>query len=180
MNRYLGIVLSVFALIFSAWMAWVFFINFGNSDPSIKAGLIGLFGVFSAGIITHYQTKKREINSRHFTEKRAAYTLIIDLFFDFLMAEKTGKNTSDKKTLEKIILFKKSLIIWGVTDVIEFWNELEGGTLNSGNEQESLVQIEQMLRSIRKDLGHNDNSLEFGNLAALLLISEEKHKAFKQ
>ena len=60
-NRYLGIVLSVFALIFSAWMAWVFFINFGNSDPSIKAGLIGLFGVFSAGIITHYQTKKREI-----------------------------------------------------------------------------------------------------------------------
>ena len=60
--------------------------NVRQADASIKAGLIGLFGMLSAALVTHYQAKKREINARHFADKREGYMHMIDLLFDLIMS----------------------------------------------------------------------------------------------
>ena len=95
----------VFASI--TWLVWVFFVNIQEADPSIKAGLIGLMGMLAVTLITHYQAKKREANDRHFADKREGYLLMINLIFDFMQAEKDGKEISERELLPKAIEFKK-------------------------------------------------------------------------
>ncbi len=158
------------------WLSWVFVVNFNVADPSVKAGLIGLLGMFLVALITNYQTRKREIDARHFVDKREGYMQFIDLLFDFIQSSRNNKNLTEKEMLPKIILFKKALLIWGGPNIIEAWNSFE---IKSGNEltpEEILKEMEKVLREIRKDLGHDDSQLKFGNLSGLFIIAEDKRK----
>ncbi len=74
-----------------------------GQPPSVKAVIIGLLGVFIGGIITHFQTKKREIKARHFADKREGYLHIIDLLFDIIFSVKVGKELAQKSVTLPII-----------------------------------------------------------------------------
>ncbi len=39
--------------------------------------------------------------------------------------------------------------------------------------------MESVLRTIRKDLGHDDSALKFGSLWGLVLVAEDKNAAFE-
>jgi len=43
-----------------------------------------------------------------------------------------------------------------------------------------LEEMEKILRTIRKDLGHDDSQLEFGSIFKLLIVAEDKEKLFKK
>ena len=81
--------------------------------------------MLSAALVTHYQTKKREINARHFADKREGYMHMIDLLFDLIMSVKKGEELSEEVMLKKIMPFKKALIVWGGPQIIEAWNQFE-------------------------------------------------------
>ena len=61
--KILGYVAILVFVGLAAWLLWVFVANINVVDPSVKAGLIGLLGMFSIALITNYQTKKREIDA---------------------------------------------------------------------------------------------------------------------
>ena len=179
MNKIFSVGVAITILAFGGWLVWLFVDNVRAADPSIKVGLIGLFGMLTAALITHYQTKKREINERHFVDKRAGYMHMIDLLFDTIMSVKKGEELSEEKMLEKIMPFKKALIIWGGPKVIEAWNNFEVKAGTNLTPQEMVRQMEGILRAIRKDLGHDDSQLKFGSLWGLMLVAEDKQTAFE-
>jgi len=164
---------------FGGWLFWVFITSISAADDSIKAGLIGLFGALSAAIFAHYQTKKREIESRHFVHKREGYMHMIDLLFDSILSIKNDKEMDDKIMTDKMMSFKKALIVWGSPEIIDIWNQFE---INSqGIASEKMVEeLEKVLRAIRKDLGHDDSQLGFGNLWGLMLVPEDKKILLEQ
>ena len=167
---------AVATLLFSVWMTWVFVKSVGKADDSIKAGLIGIFGMLSVTLVVHYQTKKREINARHFADKRDGYMHLIDLIFELLFSIKAGKSLSEKTMQVKMIKFKKSLLVWGGPEIIEAWNQYELKADENLPSVEYILEMENVLRAVRKDLGHNDSTLKFGSLSALFLLAKEKKK----
>lgn len=169
------ILLGILVLLFLGWLLWQAFTYVRNLNPSISVGIFGLSGIFIGAIISHYYTKNREINARHFANKRENYMRIMNSIFDALMSEKTGKRISESKLRKEIIEFKKELMIWGGPEVIDAWNRFEVNSANQDlDSKEIIVEMERLLRSIRKDLGHNDRSLKFGSLSGLILIPEDK------
>ena len=157
------------------WIIWYFISNIQAADANVKAGIFGLFSLLLTAILTHFYTKRREINARHYSEKREAYRKIIDLVYDIAMSTKLEKNILEGILTSKMIEFKKELMIWGGSEVIETWNKFEMVSQESnGDSNEIVVVMEKFLRAIRKDLGHNDHLLKFGNLIGLMITSEDK------
>jgi hypothetical protein len=172
--KYFGYI-AVFAILsFAVWMLWVFVTNINAADASVKAGLIGLFGVFSAALITNYQTKKREIDARHFADKREGYMHMIDLLFDLILSVKKGEEMAKKEMVSKMMSFKKALIVWGSAEIIDIWNQYEIKSDENLKPEQMIVEMEKILRAIRKDLGHDDSRLKFGNLWGLMLVAKDK------
>ena len=179
MSNVLKILSYIAVLVFivvGAWLSWIFLTNINSADPSVKAGLIGLLGMFLVALITNYQTKKREIDARHFTERRKGYEQFVNLLFDFIESSKNNKNLTEKEMLPQIILFKKALLIWGGPNIIKAWNQFEIKSSDKLPPEKALEEMEKILKEIRKDLGHDDSKLESGNLLGLFLIAEDKKK----
>ena len=152
MNKIIRCVLISLTLVLSIWMAWVFVESVRGADDSIKAGLIGFFGMLSVTLVVHYQTKKRETNARHFADKRDGYMHLVDLIFELLFSIKEGKSLSEKTMQVKMIKFKKSLLVWGGPEIIEAWNQYELKADENLPSVEYLLEMENVLRAVRKDL----------------------------
>ena len=110
-----------------------------------------------------------------FSEKRQAYGKIIDIIFEVMSSTTSGKSMPDKALVNKIMMFKKELIVWGGPEVIQSWNEFEiMSEKASGDPKKTLMAMEHVLRAIRKDLGHDDRRLRLGNLFGLLILAKDK------
>ena len=69
--------------------------------------------------------------------------------------------------------FRKTLLIWGSDETITTWNKLARSANDPNNRAELLRMSAEMLRSIRKDLGHNDFNLPASELLKLIITAEE-------
>ena len=96
------------------------------------------------------------------------------------MAGKPGQaRRSQQKIASDLLNFKKHLMVWAGADFIRCWNEFETDLDKLTKEETKgsvspLLLWDRLLRELRKDLGQDDAILEDGELAALLLVAEEK------
>ena len=179
-SKIIDYVMGLGIVVFAAWLLWVFVANINAADSSVKAGLIGLLGMFSAALITNYLTKKREIDARHFADKREGYMHLIDMLFDILMSTKNNEKINEEEMLKKIIPFKKTLLVWGEPNIIDAWNHYEMRSEEGLAPKKIIREMEMMLRAIRKDLGHDDSQLKFLSLLALIINAKDKKKFLEE
>ena len=121
--------------------------------------------------------KKREIEARHFNDKREGYTGFIDMMMESLLAEKLGRKLPTNRELRDIIIkYRKMLLIWADADVIKMWNKVELMGINNTDSNADLMLWDELLRVMGEDLGKDDSQLAKGELVSLILIAGEKHK----
>ncbi len=173
-TKLIRIIRRIAVWVAAIFLLWLFVRSFLESDANTRSSIIGLIVMFISGLITHYQTKKREISARHFSDKREAYTKFIDFFFEVVQLVKTKKQMEDEELIEKSMLIKKDLIVWGGPEIVELWNSFDTKAKDGSSLEEKMRMLEDILRAIRKDLGHDDSTLPHGSLVALLLIAEDK------
>ena len=101
----------------------------------------------------------------------------MDLLFDSFAAARLKSEIPNEKMIVEMMKFKKFLIIWGGPQIIDAWNKYELMAQRGPKPEEMIKETEKLLREIRKDLGHNDNSLKFGNLFGLILVAKDKEMA---
>ena len=155
------------------WFLYAFF----KADAGVQSAILALIGVVTAGIIAHVSAKRREIEARHFSEKRAGYMALIDLMMDMFMAEKMGKKPlAQEDLLKKLYEFKKVLLIWADAEVIKTWDKMEAEMADADDPIAVLATWDVLLRALRRDLGKDDSQLGFGELVSLILVAKEKHK----
>ena len=158
------------------WFLYALF----KADAAVQSGVLALVGVVAAGIIAHSSAMKREIEARHFDEKREGYKNFVDLMFDAIVAEKFGKKRLSERELHgKMLELKKMLLTWADAHVIKTWNELEMGMSEAQDDPDAAKQLliwDGFLRQMRKDLGKDDSQLAKGELISLILRAEDKHK----
>ena len=161
-------------------MVWYFASNMQEADANVRARIVGILGALGAAILTNFYTKRREINARHFSEKREAYRKIIDIVFQTISSTRSGKALPKKALVDKMAIFKKELMVWGSPGVIQAWNsfELQSQNAPDTDPRNIVTAMERVLRVIRKDLGHDDRLLGFGSLFGLVIVAEDKEMFF--
>lgn len=159
---------------------WIFIRGLLEADPGISAAVIGVIGVLTAGIWSHYSARRREINSRHFIEKKNAYLHLINLIFDLFIASKKDSAITETQIQERLLEFKREFMVWGDQNVIEALAIYENKSTallkqeHQPDTTEQLLIVDDLLRAIRKDLGHDDARLKRGSLVGMLLKAEER------
>jgi hypothetical protein len=193
MNKTFTLILGFFLLGAIGFAGWLFIQSLLEADPGITAAIIGAIAVVIAGMWSHYTTRRREINSRHFIEKKNAYMQFIEMMFEFIMEAKEEDDPSkknkvpkheSKEVMAKMLNFKKELLVWGNHEVISAMQNFEAragidSADEASKEKDSIhlfLVVDDLLRAIRKDLGHNDSQLKRGSLSGMLLIAEDREK----
>jgi hypothetical protein len=161
-------------VILAAPFIWAFF----SSSPEIKVAILSFLAAAFAAIISNHQTRLREIEARQFIEKNKAYNDILELILEIFTKSRSGGNVEEGVLIERIMKFKKNLIIWGGSESIQAWIDYEELCIEKREGQEILAAMENIFRVIRKELGHQDQGLKFGKLTALFLVSKDRVTAF--
>ncbi len=176
------VVVLVIIIVIISLLLWFIYANWTDFNPNTVAtvftGLIIMYG--------YYETKKREIAARHFIEKKNAYTEFIN-FICKLSSQSNQKNQknqiSEKEMINQIEKFKRVLITWGSADTIDAYNNYTrtSGKTVSDEDKEThvLFLMDDLLRNIRKDLGHDNAGLNSGELIGIFLNDESKEKLDK-
>ena len=137
------------------------------ANDNIRAALISVVAIASVTLYSNWQIKKREREARFFTDKRAAYQRFADLLFD--MAKSPDKNINHNKIrIEKMDL-AKYITIWGNADMIKAYNKFSSPVEEQAEPINPFWRLEDLLLAIRKDLGHDDSSLDRGDLVGIMI-----------
>ena len=179
MTKFLQVFIMVAAVIIVLVAAAVVVASLWNADPNVRSALVAAIGMFVVGIWSHRQIKKREIDARHFADKRDAYMKFMDLFFNLMKGQRLKKPTKDSRLVEDLSTIKKHLMVWSGPEMLDAWEQFESETqaaASTSDPKEVLMRFDSLLRAIRKDLGHNDTLLAPGALVSMILKSEDKMK----
>ena len=174
----ISVLLLLVAVGVAVWFFYSFFHSFFKVGAAIQSGILALIGISASAIMAHWFAKKREIEARHFAEKREGYNSFMDIMFDLLTATKLGrKPPSERELATRLLKYKKMLLIWADAPVIKMWDEIESSLANTDQDPKKvLLMWDRLMREMRKDLGKDDSGLAVGGLVSLILLAEEKHK----
>jgi len=143
----------ILIIFISPLLLWLFFRNFTTLSTNVKASLIGLGALIVTALITNYYAQKLEIQNRHFLEKSAAYKPIFELAIKSMRHAKAGTEIPEERALDMLLEIRQSLLIWGGQDVIKAWMKYEEG---SNDPELSRLNLDRLMREIRKDFGHDE------------------------
>jgi hypothetical protein len=174
-RRWAGILITALLLGGAGWLLYIAALLFWSASDSVKLGAITALVSVAALIYNNARQQAREIKSRQFVEKRQAYQKFFDLMFDFFAAQRTDKQFSQDEIIDRMQSFVKDVMIWGSADTINEYNayvRVNASPLPEGDPR-IFSNMESLMRSLRRDLGHSDRKLEKLGLTKLLLKGEE-------
>ena len=152
-----------------------------DAQPEFQGAVLVFVGSVGAAIFTHWMAKRREIEARHFEQKRAAYETLTDLWFKQIVAQKNGRRQVRQSDLRTSMLsFKKKLLVWGDLEMIRAWKEFEDlAQGDAPTTREMLSSWGRLWRLIRKELGHADPRKGELELALYFLTPEDRNEPIK-
>ena len=166
-SRFWTVTIFIVLTVAFATVVWVMI----ASDYQSRAILLAAIIATASTAFTLSSNKKREIASSHRERKENGYMEYINIFFD--VVDIKNPNKKEKELKNKMLEFRKTLLIWGSDETITTWNKLARSANDPNNRAELLRMSAEMLRSIRKDLGHNDFNLPASELLKLIIKAEE-------
>jgi hypothetical protein len=163
----LGAVYAVFAVLIGA---------FADLDPLIGAALAATAGtvvVCVALVILSRWHEARAAAQKELDEKRAAvYEQLLQFMFRNFMSVKTGETIPEADALRFMANFAQRMMVWGSDEVLAAWCRFRAVlAANATTSQPARVMpaYEDLILTIRRDLGHDNRDLEPGKLASLFL-----------
>ena len=183
MTKPLAILLCILGLSLLAYLAV-------NASPDARFGIVTIGGAIVAGIIKHSHTKQREIlahqhaqerevAARHFESQQDGYQKFLNLLFRMFASGQDQSKVRPKEIVEAIRSIKKMALFSSGPEMIQAWDEFEirlqeytrppitdAAALNLN------LALDDLLRAIRKDLGHDDRVLERGEIVKSLILKK--------
>lgn len=165
--EFLTIIFLVLLIGLVGWLAYLLVSEQVNAN--VKVGVLAAIGAVGATLMTHWLTKKREIEARHFNQKRECYESIMNTFGQLFTSEDARKKISNRQLTQAIIKHRKDIAVWADADLINWWLHMSDNKSTTLSTKEALNMGEKLIRSIRKELGKDDSKIESGHLIALFL-----------
>ena len=147
------------------------------ADSNLKLGVITAGGSALAFVINNAVQSSRERRARLFEAKRDAYGAFIAAFLSFFHRMNRGEEVPQEEMVGAIQNLSTEIMTWGSADTVNAFNRYQVENMTETTEPLILFsRTENILRALRKDLGHSDNSLEKFALTKMLLRGDEHDK----
>lgn len=178
LRHHLSIAFGFAVLAGIAWLIWNVFRWVTSLDPSYLGPTIASVLGFIGLIYAQWHAKSREIQQSHRPQK-------IEVYNDFFaILERFLKNPEEQKALEEggeeslpddlrdqFWQLNKGLIVWASPTVIKSWLHFRKVTTVGGN---TLLAMDNVLKTIRKDLGNSNIGLNIGDSVKLFLSDPDE------
>jgi len=98
--------------------------------------------------------------------------------FEIFASQRNGLELAEKDMIDRMLGITKDLMVWGSADTINQYNAFIRQTSVPQPEGSLVIfsNVEKLMSSFRKDLGHDDRKLEKLGLSKLFLKAEEHQK----
>ncbi len=130
-------------------------------------------------VVGKYYERKRSIEQELRQKKIPMYEEFIRFWFDLFMSEKlTGAPMNEKKMLEYFNTFTQKLMVWGSDEVVGIWSNYRRAFVTTSPPTDafhSMLEFEELLSAIRKDMGHRNKNLKKGDLLGLFINDIQKY-----
>jgi hypothetical protein len=165
-----GILLLILggAIVFVAGILWNYVATLPPAQgvtllAAAVAAVISLFGLY----VNRRADRTREIEASLRPRKAEVYEEFVRFWLGALLGMKEGKvNVSPDQMMEFFTSFTQKVVVWGSDDVISKNRQFRPVSM-SGTGLQTLLQFEQLLFAIRRDLGHHNAGLARGDLLGL-------------
>ena len=170
--------------LFAASIASVVVAGFGyiiwieEMTATLAVGVLTTFGVVGAAILTHVLTKQREIDARHFEQKRAIYDELLGWYTQLLrqnnprIGNPRDKRLSERELATRLFDLQRKAVLWSDNDILKWWLQM----MESANESHSkssiepVMKMDKLIRLMREELGKNNAGIKPGDLMAMFLL----------
>lgn len=146
------------------------------SLPSeLTVAILALMGTVLASVLVAMLGRNLETQARieqDIREKKIPiYQQFLAALFTNMMAEKVGKpKLTDKELMQQMSEFVQGAIVWGSPEMIQVWNEIRtAGQTGALDPKGTLLLYERLMLTMRKDLGHNADNFDQGELVRLFV-----------
>lgn len=150
---------------------WLLFYEIGQAPWQFITILIALFGT----LITVAVNFNIQIRNEQKPNKIEIYDKVINLFFDIIFAQKSGKEPkTEEELIKNIYEITPNLILWASDDVLNIYIKLRNMGNNVQNSPNDFIRLfGQMLLAMRKDLGHQNNQINEGSILGTFINDVE-------
>jgi hypothetical protein len=157
------------------WAAYTGVVLFMAASATVKLGVLTAAVSVLTIIYNNSRQQVREIKARQFAEKSQAYRKFFDFMFDIFAFQRRGAAMEETEMIDRMHVIMKELMIWGSAETINQYNQFIRLSASSAAECSPRIfqNVEDLMRSLRRDLGHDDNKLERLGLSKLLIKGEE-------
>ena len=168
------VVLLAGAALVLASLAWRYFATLvPQASATVITAAVTFFGSAVTLVLTKRWDRSREIQQEHRKQKTPLYEEFITFLFKLFMSSKTGLSLTQDEMTAFMVKFTQGLTIWGSNDVIQKYGEFRQMSTASPNVGKTAAAIEDILFSIRLDLGH-PSGLRRGDLLRLFINDLDK------
>jgi len=162
----------------AAWLiipAFFFVVIYGVIEsPEAAGALLTAAGAVGAVAYQRDRENKRLVQERHRERLAPLYEGLFEVM-------RRGLDVTKKEDEQFILDLQRNLVLYGSTPVVLKWLDWMRAMPDVPDEEngtpELLLQFEQVLLAIRKDLGHNNDGLMPGDLIRVYVPDADEHFA---
>ncbi len=154
-----------------------FIAAFSGLDPKYGAALAAAAGTVIVSVISvvvsRYLETRAAIDKELRDKRIRVYEDLISFMLKILMAEKSGKKVTENDVFEFMSNFTQKSMVWAADDVLNAWIKFRVASVDKGETATHpfvlMFIYEDLIRAIRKDLGHKNKDLTKGKLLSLFV-----------
>lgn len=178
------ILLAIIGLLFFAAFAYGIFLTVRGAariltsmDSDLAVAIITAAAMAFVSVLSIVLGKAYEARSlvqkEHREKKIPVYEDLIKFMFRILIGVKTGDAPTEKEILDFMSDFNQRIMVWGSDDVLAAWVSWKRIATNEAevkaNPMQLMLLYEQLILTIRRDLGHKNKKLNEGDILALFI-----------
>jgi hypothetical protein len=182
-----------FSLAFAAGLVYVAYLALmalNSLDASLKSAVIAAVVAFGVTITSNIVQKKRELEFKIRERKVEAYQIIFEFMNYFIRSAKLEEGANLEKLIDFFYKINYALVLWGSAEAIEKWHEFQmmSKSMDSSmSEQQKLLwtfsiinKLAELVKIIRRDLGHVDKDLSLATIADLYIPINDKDETLQR
>lgn len=180
----LGVVIIIALLVGVGFLVLGVWKVFKGLQKEVAAALIAASATILVSVLSvvgaKYYERKKAIEQEIREKKIPIYSEFVEFLFKLFLGEKASGQQMKEKDMEKFFMtFTQKIIVWGSDEVVSKYSRYRRLLINYNPNDDktfgAMFELENLLLSIRKDIGHKSKKVNKGDLLGLFINDVDKH-----
>ncbi|OUS21549.1 hypothetical protein A9Q93_00575 [Nonlabens dokdonensis] len=142
--------------------------------------ILGTISTYLLWRVRHQKDKIKDIENQLSVQKYNLYSSIIHLLFDITASGKITKKISERDLVKRLLEIKKDMFVYAPDDVFRQYSKWTLEITKDSKSLDHMTLYYELLKLIRKDMGHRYTKLSFDEFMIFFFQSEAAYLDFQE